>query len=82
MNPAGLWLWKSGESAAVRAFDRREWFDRFGDAFHIAFALVAAFCVACPVSFIEVAGAVVLGILLIRLWFLRTCIALLFHQPV
>ncbi|MBX3382053.1 MAG: O-antigen ligase family protein [Phycisphaeraceae bacterium] len=81
MNTAGLWLWKKGEYAAVHAFDRREWFDRFGDFFHLTFALVAAFCVACPVSFIEVAGAVVLGILLIRLWFIRTCIALLFRQP-
>ncbi len=73
------WIGMS-DALAQDAFDRREHIDRFGDRIHLAFAAMFCFFVAWPMTFVELSLIPLVGCFLVRVWFLRRCVALLLLQ--
>lgn len=73
--PAGL-----VPSVATADYHRRFWFDKFGDAFHLSFSLIWFLSLGLPVSIMEVALLFVGGCLVVRLWFIRHSVKLVWLQ--
>jgi len=66
--------------SATADYHKRDWFDRFGDGFHLFFSLAWFLCLGLPVSMMEIAFIFVAGCFLVRLWFIRHGAKLIWMQ--